>query len=86
MAFRFTVVGSRGKKNEIFYLLSGWVLGGPEGSRRQSRRILRSLGRLLDTSGHFPDESRKNKILIFSCKMEVSCFAKIPVLNGFSTL
>ena len=29
VAFRFTVVGSGGEKNEIFYLLSGWVLGGP---------------------------------------------------------
>ena len=86
MAFRFTVVGSGGEKNEKIDLLSGWVLGGPEGSRRQSRRILRCLGCLLDASGHFPNESRKNPKLIVSCNMEVSSFAKIRVLNGFSTL
>ena len=53
MAFRVTGCWVGGEKNEKNYLGSWWVLGGPGGSRRHTRAILRCFGTLPTDSGHF---------------------------------
>ena len=72
MAFRFTVVGSGGEKKYI-YLVSGWVLGGPRGSRSHAKAILRCLETLSTASGQVPDGRQNPSILYFvKCKFAVS--------------